>query len=273
MKTTTIAVLLLALGTPAQAGQTKLALPGLTAVQIDDKLAGFLTEQLGLELNRRGAEVVTSKEIASLIGYERQKQLLSCDAEADSCVAELGNALGADALVVGDVARVGTRYQLTVKALSTSNGKRIASWSGGADSEDGLLKLVADAAAAIAPEVAKATGRTLSPAVSSEKSMRSYAVYPAIAGGVLLLGGVAAEVVAFTHYTRLVETPPADRGEALALARTGKSWQTAFAVGASVGVAALAAAGALYLMGDDATVLSAVVTPNSAAVGFTLRFP
>lgn len=268
----TLAVSAFFLSLSANAATLKLALPGLTAVQLDDKLAAFLTEQLGVELEQRGADVVTSKEISTLLGFERQKELLNCADESSSCIAELGNALGADALVVGDVAKVGSRYQLTVKALSTSAAKSIASWSGGADSEDALLKLVAQAAAALAPQTARSTGRTLS-AVEVGRTSRDYALYPAIAGGVLLVGAVAAEAVAYGHYQRLTNPRGLQHEEAVSAANSGKTWQSAFAVGATVGVAALAAAGAMYFMAGDRSGVSAVLTSEGAAVAFTAELP
>ena len=53
----------------------------------------------GLLHRRPGAEVVSGAEIRSLIGFERQKQLLGCK-EDSSCIAEMGGALGASGFVL-----------------------------------------------------------------------------------------------------------------------------------------------------------------------------
>src|SRR5262249_36568893 len=66
--------------------------------------AGVLTGVLLDELTRvPHVSALGSSEIATLIGLERQRTLLGCEAEGSECLAEMGNALGAKYVVRGMV--------------------------------------------------------------------------------------------------------------------------------------------------------------------------
>ncbi|MDQ3266258.1 MAG: hypothetical protein M3Y59_21860 [Myxococcota bacterium] len=95
MRLTLLLLLLLASGS-ASAG-VKVAAPGLTATGVDPRIAAFFSEHLAQQLAHRGLGVTTAAEISTLLGLERQKQLLGC---AD-CQVELGNALGVQGMVQG----------------------------------------------------------------------------------------------------------------------------------------------------------------------------
>jgi TolB-like protein len=90
----------------------------------DAVLSNTTSEQLATELARSDAvEVVTSADLAALIGMERQRQLLGCTEESTSCMAELTAALGAPWVVQGSVGRVGGLLRLDVKLLRTADGR------------------------------------------------------------------------------------------------------------------------------------------------------
>jgi hypothetical protein len=78
--------------------------------------AAAITEALVAEVRRQsGAEVITQREIASILSLEKQKAMLGC--ETDACMAELGGALGADRLVAGDMAKLGESFLLHVRVV------------------------------------------------------------------------------------------------------------------------------------------------------------
>lgn len=110
------AVLLSATASP---GKAKIAVLELTAAgEVDPAIAKSLTEAVTAELDARGYfEPLSSAEIATLLGVERQKQLLGCS--DTSCVAELAGALGAPYLMSGSLARLGDVYQLNVQVIDT----------------------------------------------------------------------------------------------------------------------------------------------------------
>ncbi|MBN1207865.1 MAG: DUF2380 domain-containing protein [Myxococcaceae bacterium] len=102
----------------------KLAVPGLSVVDVDSQRASFLAEHLAQQLSEQGAEVVSAQDLSVMLGLDRQRQLMGCT--GGKCVTELTSRLGVDALVTGDVARVsGERYQLNLRMLDATTGKRL----------------------------------------------------------------------------------------------------------------------------------------------------
>ncbi len=89
--------------------------PGVTAP---------LTEALTAEVQRRGYfEVLSTRDIQSLLGIERQKELLGCSDATKSCMTELSGALGARFALTGSLARLGEAWQLTLTALDTQKAQ------------------------------------------------------------------------------------------------------------------------------------------------------
>lgn len=121
----TAMLLLLLSATPNE--PLKLAMPDLQVVNIEAKEAAFYTEHLAQAMKYPEVSVVTAREMATFLGLERQRQLLGCD--ATSCITELAGALGADVVVMGDVARLGGGVQVNVKVLSATTGKTLATFS------------------------------------------------------------------------------------------------------------------------------------------------
>lgn len=105
---------------------TKVALVPLpVGAEVSDKAAAAMTEAIAGEIRRvPGVQLITQDEIASLLGLERQKQLLGCSAE--SCMAELGGALGVDRLVTGTLNKLGETWMFSLKALDVKSVKLVA---------------------------------------------------------------------------------------------------------------------------------------------------
>jgi hypothetical protein len=96
---------------PVVAGQ---GVPPGTAAAVAEAVAG--------EVRRRaGVEVITQREIAAVMSLERQKEMLGC--KSDSCMAELGGALGCDRLVAGDLARLGESWLISLKLVETGKAR------------------------------------------------------------------------------------------------------------------------------------------------------
>lgn len=136
----------------------KLAAPGLTALNLSPDAATYFLEHLGQQLHAQGVEVLTSTEIAALLGLERQKQLLGCTDDQSSCLTEMANALGTDGLLRGSLGKFGKGYQLDLKVLS-SNGQTLASLSQRVESDEALLTALDDAARGIAAQLFQALHR------------------------------------------------------------------------------------------------------------------
>src|SRR5215208_627207 len=83
---------------------------------VPQSTAAAITEAVVAEVRRQsGAEVITQREIASILSLEKQRAMLGC--ETDACMAELGGALGADRLVAGDIAKLGESFLMHVRVV------------------------------------------------------------------------------------------------------------------------------------------------------------
>lgn len=253
----------------------KVAVPELQSVNMTRQLTEFCSEHLAQGLAANGLEVTTSREIAAILGLERQKQLAGC--AGDSCLSELANALGSEALVLGDVAKLEQSYRVNLKVIDAQSGKRAAQFSATASSDEGLIIALTNAADTLARETAAHYGRPLAPrrpqveASSTRAPIRPW--IPAIAAGVMLVGGGVGLSMAKSDYDA-IRRNPATLEEANSLRASGARAQTLGWIGLGAGLAAATGAGVLFLMdgSDGSMTATAQIGPNGAglALGGTL---
>ena len=94
---------------------------------VDASVTGPLTEALTAEVARRGFfEVISQRDMSTLMGVERQKQLMGCSEESTSCLSELSGALGAQVVLSGTVAKLGDAFQMTLSTLDTHKAQPLA---------------------------------------------------------------------------------------------------------------------------------------------------
>lgn len=92
---------------------------------VNDNAAAVLTDAVVAEIRRLpGTSVITQQEIASLLSLEKQKAALGC--ADDSCLAEIGGALGVDRMVTGSVARLGESWLVGLKLLDVKRARTLA---------------------------------------------------------------------------------------------------------------------------------------------------
>ena len=117
------ALLSLALVVSGAAEKPRLVVLDLQASKnLDASLAGPLTDAVTAEVQRRGFfDVLSSRDIQTMLGVERQKQLLGC--EQNACYAELIGGLGARFVLNGTLARLGDAYQLTLTGLDSERAQ------------------------------------------------------------------------------------------------------------------------------------------------------
>jgi hypothetical protein len=93
---------------------------GITIKHLDS-----LSDLLATEIRKTGRyRVISSNDIVSLLKMEEHKSLLGC--ADDSCLAEIGGALGAGQMVVGNIGKFGDAYLLNLKLLDVVNVKAVA---------------------------------------------------------------------------------------------------------------------------------------------------
>ena len=158
----------------------KLAAPSWTAVDVSPEKAQFFALRLSSALGDRGLSVITSQDIATLLGVERQKQLLGCGEDSSSCMVELASALGAQLVLSGSIAKLETTYQVSLRVLQSADGKVVAKEAVRAETQEQLLVALDDAAASLA--------RQLEPKAPAG-SARRVAWIPAVGAGVFVVLG------------------------------------------------------------------------------------
>lgn len=132
------------LGAPAPAAATKIALLEVTAEGgADPEISSQLTNRLaGVLASRPGVEVIAPDDIRAMLEREATLQMLGC--EEDSCLVELGGALGADLIVKGRVAKLDAGYAVSLSAVdptaAEARGRASQTWGG---PSIGLLGLMA----------------------------------------------------------------------------------------------------------------------------------
>jgi hypothetical protein len=280
-----LAVLLSASGSAKE--PISLASPGLTHLNLSPETATYYSDHLAQQLALEGMRVITATEISSLIGFERQKQLLGCSDTSSSCIAELANALGVDGLITGSIGKFGQKYQVNVKILAAADGKPLSVHSSRVTGEEALLDELTRAAQKMSKEVyAKlrkqappppppaAKAETLTPSAApvasprevtqvdstpapASSGLRRWSWIPMVAGGAAVAGGVVFTLMAGGTYGRLEQaaqgTTPLVGDTALALKQRGQSQQTMSFVFYGIGAAGLLAGGAMYLWGAPAS--------------------
>ncbi|MEW5737989.1 MAG: hypothetical protein AB1938_03630 [Myxococcota bacterium] len=132
-------------------------------------------------------QVVSQADIRTLLGVERQKQLMGCGEDSASCIAELSGALDARYVLSGQVNKLGSTVQLTLQTLDSQKGQPVGRSLKTAKSAEELRALIPWA-------VAEATG-TPPPKPPS----RTWPTVMMVTGGVSLLGGGVIGFVALTR--------------------------------------------------------------------------
>jgi TolB-like protein len=93
---------------------------------IDPTIAAALGDAITLEIAKRGYFTPTSmKELQTMLGVERQKQLMGCSEAASQCMAELADAIGARFVLNGSLTRLGDAFQLALQVIDTTKAQPI----------------------------------------------------------------------------------------------------------------------------------------------------
>lgn len=258
--TASIALLFLTLS----AAPSKLAAPDWSTVNLSPELSRFYAGEVARVLRAQGFEVITSRDIETLLGLERQKQLLGCADEMGSCMAELGAALGCEAILTANLARLDHGFQGSLRIISAQSGQTLADEPVKATGERALAEALEDATIRLA--------RKLRPPPPSDGTVRRAAWIPLVAGVALGAGAGVAFGVSQANYTKVAVS---DEPTALGLAGEGKALQVAGWAMAGVGAAALVTAGVLFLAGGAGPKVTPQVSVTSAgaAVGVGGVFP
>ncbi len=94
----------------------KLAVMRLQPKQLPRETVEILDELLIKSIADRGLfEVIAAEELNAVLSFEKQKELAGCDDV--TCMAEIGNALGAKQLLMGSIGKLGSKIKVTLKLV------------------------------------------------------------------------------------------------------------------------------------------------------------
>lgn len=251
-----------------------LAMPGLNSVQLATGEGELRSESLGQALAAHGVKVFSSRDIQTLLGMERQKQLLGC-AEDSQCMLEISAALGVDGVLVGDLGHFGEEYVLNLKVLSTTKGTVLALFSARCTAAQ-LDRTLENGARALLRGVEAAGpwrfSGSLAP-VGENSPVRLAAIAPAVLGVGGLVTGLVLQLSAGATFDQF--TTAKARGDAAAattLATNGQGLEVGSAVAFMGGGVALAAAVVMFFAGAPVQP-TAMVTPHGASFGLVGVLP
>lgn len=252
----------------ALAAQTpiQLASVGFSAVKVPRALVVTLEETFAHRLSQGSAvRVTTQKDVATVLGVERQKQLLGCADDTSSCLAELAGALGSEGLIRGEVTQFGRVLQVSVRIIDPK-GAVLFSGLRRVKGDEAMLvaidELANDALAALVPRLRPPTPVVVvakEPVAVAHPSEPAPPPSPRVGpwvlagvGGVLLVGGAIAQGLAVADYTLLGDrTKPV--ADPIGLRERGKLTQV-------VGLSLLAAGGIAATVGVLWALLGAPAT-------------
>jgi hypothetical protein len=187
----------------------------------------------------------------AVLGMERQRELMGCADGSSSCIAELANALGAELVATGEIARLETRIQVNLKLIDARTGKACAVYSARVDSEEAVLDELQRGAEALVAGLKAAPVETPPAPAGPPRAHAFRAVsFIALVAGVLLEGAGAGLSVAANGESHVLTSPPGPvlRADAVTARDRGNLYQSLSVVGFVVGGVALAAWVVLFFL-------------------------
>lgn len=159
----------------------RLVVNDLTALRVAPEEASALTDAVVTYLSARGLfEVVGPRDVQTLIGAERQKQLLgTCGDDPLACSLDLSKVVAARFVLSGQLAKVGSAFQLTLQLVDTERSATVSRSSKLSGTLEELRAIVPYAAS-------EATGSPLPPPPSKVLPI----TLASLGGGTALAGGV-----------------------------------------------------------------------------------
>jgi hypothetical protein len=207
----------------------RVASPAWTTVNLKPELATVYADRLAQSLRSEGLHVVTSQDIVTLLGNERQRQLVDCSDAAASCMAELANALGCEATLLVSVAKLDDgSFHGVARLVSSQDGRVLSSIPIDGASESALLRTLDDAGKRLASPFVEKAPRT---------SIRPGAWGLGLSGAAAIIGGSVLVGLSRQRYDALGQAR--DLGAATASAREGAVMQTGGYALLGVGAAAV----------------------------------
>ncbi len=174
---------------------------------VEPRAARLVTNLFVVELRKlQGISVVSMDEVRAMLDYEADKQLLGCT-EAKACHSSVGEALGVDQIIVGELGVVGDVSTLSLRRIDQAAAKVVDSFAVRLTPDGGeeFLAAIGPAVEKLFPELALKPGvsRGVTPELALQLNpppLPPWAtVSTGVAAGLLALGGVVAGSTALSE--------------------------------------------------------------------------
>lgn len=199
---------LVLLSSLAGAEPLKVLVLDLQAENVPESTARIVRDEIAVDMGRDDRlDVLSTEDLRRVVSVEAERKALGCDEQ--SCLAEMGQALGARYIVHGSVALLGSTTIIHLNLFDTEANRSVARETAEAKSADNLLPELRVALARIR---ARMLGSPAAPAmtVQDEGGISGLAIVGGAVGGVGLLvlgaGAVMMGLAAPTFYD--VAPPP-----------------------------------------------------------------
>ncbi|MFT3713062.1 MAG: hypothetical protein QM817_35865 [Archangium sp.] len=258
-----LTLLVLSAAPASAAANRKIAVPEFQGVNLTAELSRFYATEVARTLRNEGLDVVTAADVATVLGLERQKELLGCG-DGSACMAELGSAFGCDLILSINLARLDDTYRGSLRVVSARDGTPLTDEAFEASGQRALADALERAAKRLAEKL-----KPPPPPLAA----RSLSWVP-LAGAVAL--GVGAGIslgVAHADFARIPSSGGVDAANALA--REGELTQTLGWTFVGVGSAALVTSVLMFVLGApvENVTPSVSVSPAGASVGLRVVMP
>ncbi|MDQ3265143.1 MAG: hypothetical protein M3Y59_16045 [Myxococcota bacterium] len=265
--------------------EVKLAFPDFALVDVRPELGRFFSEHLAQELTAEGLRVITTREISTLVGLERQRALLGCAGEGQdqSCLVELANALGVDAVLLADLAKFEGFFQLNTKVLSTVDGRVLATQSARPRTNEQLLeeltRIAKNFASTLRPNRAAPAPALVPSATTPAPTSRPIPTVTwaslAVGAGLGVVGGVLSWQAGEAHTSLSGSSQTFTARQAADRAAFGQTMQISSWVAFGGGAAALASGALFWLLAPppSAPRVQLDLGPTSAVVALGWELP
>jgi TolB-like protein len=199
---TAFALLLASASAPAPTTVRILVLD-IKAESVAGETARALRDTVVVELARAPQlSVLSTEDLRAAVSIESESRAMGCD--TTSCLAEVGQALGARYIVHGSVAKVGNAYAVYLNLFDTDKNEALAREAVDADSEGALLAAVRRGTALIRDRVAAVAPAPSGNGAAGEEPLEPMFVTGVVVAGVgalaTVIGGVIALGAAGTIY-------------------------------------------------------------------------
>ena len=255
------------------AGAPKVASPAWNVVDVKPELAAFYAEQLAQALRAEGLTVTTASDMATLLGVARQRELMGCS-NGSSCLVELANALGCDATLTVNLARLGSSFRGLAKLMSSRDGSILSSVKIDATNEADLSDKLEAAAKALAGPLKKTVEPVLS--VTEPVAARPSRVAPKawwVPGALgVVAAGAGALLISLAAGKFKEITSESNSTQAEIFAREGAGLQTTGWLLGGAGVAAVAASVIWLIAGSTDVQPQLTLAPGGAVLGLGGHF-